>query len=289
MICPRRCGADRTGGKTGRCGVGGDAVVARAALHFWEEPCLTSAGGASGAVFFSGCNLGCVYCQNSAVSRGKIGKTVSVERLREIFDELVDLGADNIDLVTPTHFLPVIARALEKKPPVPVIYNCGGYESVDSLKTLEGKIDIYLPDMKYSLPGPAFRYSRAKDYPSVAKDAISEMFRQTGRYVIDADGVLQKGLMVRHLQLPGNLRNTLGVISWFAETFEPGDALFSLMGQYTPMPDAAVFPELRSPLSDEEYETAQRLLFSLGIEDGYVQESGSSGECYIPDFDLTGV
>ena len=244
-------------------------TVARAALHLWEEPCL-SGGNGSGTVFFSGCNLGCVYCQNYPISRGQAGKEITKARLSEIFRELVEKGADNINLVTPTHFSDVIAETLRaEKPPVPFVWNCGGYESVDTLKTLEGLIDVYMPDMKYADP-----YIAA---------------RQRGRYVLDDRGLIKSGVMIRHLILPGNLDNTFRVIDWVAETFRPGQVLFSLMSQFTPTENCAAFPEINRPLSEEEHEKAIGYLESSGIEDGFYQDLGSVGESFIPPFDLTGV
>ena len=264
-------------------------TVARAALHMWEEPCL-SGGNGSGTVFFFGCNLACVYCQNYPISRGQTGKEITKARLSEIFRELVDLGADNINLVTPTHFSDVIAETLRKeKPPVPVVWNCGGYESVETLRTLEGLIDVYMPDMKYAFSAPAARYSNAPDYPERAKAAILEMFRQRGRYVLDDRGLIKSGVIIRHLILPGNPENTFGVIDWAAETFKPGQVLFSLMSQFTPTENCAAFPEINRPLNRQEHERAIEYLGASGIEDGFYQDLGSVGESFIPPFDLTGV
>ena len=264
-------------------------TVARAALHLWEEPCL-SGGNGSGTVFFSGCNLGCVYCQNYPISRGQAGKEITKARLSEIFRELVEKGADNINLVTPTHFSDVIAETLRaEKPPVPVVWNCGGYESVETLKTLEGLIDVFMPDMKYADPYIAARFSHSPDYPEKAKAAILEMFRQRGRYVLDDRGLIKSGVMIRHLILPGNLDNTFRVIDWVAETFRPGQVLFSLMSQFTPTENCTAFPEINRPLSEEEHERAIKYLESSGIEDGFYQDLGSVGESFIPPFDLTGV
>ncbi|MBR6259342.1 MAG: radical SAM protein [Oscillospiraceae bacterium] len=287
-LCPRGCGTDReTGG--GFCRVGKAPTVARAALHMWEEPCL-SGGNGSGTVFFSGCNLARVYCQNYPISRGQAGKEITKARLSEIFRELVGLGADNINLVTPTHFSDVIAETLRKeKPPVPVVWNCGGYESVETLRTLEGLIDVYMPDMKYSFSAPAARYSNAPDYPERAKAAILEMFRQRGGYVLDDRGLIKSGVIIRHLILPGNLENTFGVIDWAAETFRPGQVLFSLMSQFTPTENCAACPEINRPLTREEHERAIEYLENSGIEDGFYQDLGSVGESFIPPFDLTGV
>ena len=288
-ICPRKCRAvreDESG--AGFCRMGTLPRIARAAPHFWEEPPISGERG-SGAVFFSGCNLRCVFCQNYGISAGGDGKTVTVERLREIYRELMDQGVHNISLITATHYLDAVLESLDEKLPVPVVWNCGGYESVESLKRLEGKVQIYLPDMKYSLTEPARKYSAAPDYPETAKRAILEMFRQTGPYVIDDDGMMASGVIIRHLVLPGNLENTFGVIDWIADTFEPGDILFSLMSQYTPAGRAAKYPELSRRLTQEEYDEAIAYMESAGIEDGFYQELSSAKEEYTPPFDLTGV
>ncbi|NMP36574.1 MAG: 4Fe-4S cluster-binding domain-containing protein [Clostridiales bacterium] len=294
--CPRRCGVKRPLSAPGSERVGGFCGVpvlpraARAGLHLWEEPCISGERG-SGTVFFSGCNLKCVFCQNREISTGLKGKEISCERLREIFFELIDKGAHNINLVTPSHFTRSIAEALEGGLPVPVIYNTGAYDSVESLRMLEGKIQIYMPDFKYSDPDLALGYSSAPDYPEIAAAAIEEMFRQTGKYVADDDGMLKSGVLIRHLVLPGNVENTLGVIDRIASMFSPGDVLFSLMRQYTPCNSAecAKFPELTRSLTDEEYDRAEQYLFNSSIEDGFVQEAESADGQYIPCFDFSGV
>ncbi len=287
VICPRECGADREI-RTGVCGMRTFPKIARAAPHMWEEPCISGKKG-SGAVFFSGCSLRCVYCQNSPISTGEYGKEVTVQRLREIFLELCSKGVHNINLVNPTHFVLPIAEALERPLPVPVVYNSSGYEKVETLKMLEGKVQIYLPDMKYSDSEAAKRYSRAGDYPAAAKKAIEEMFRQTGPYRMGEDGILHSGVIVRHLILPGNLRNTYGVIDWFQETFRPGEALFSLMSQYIPSGQAAEYPEINRKITAREYRKAQDYLFESGIEDGFVQSRKSAVESFVPVWDLSGV
>lgn len=284
-LCPRRCGAMRSHNETGMCGCGGKPVVAAAVLHMWEEPCISGENG-SGTVFFGGCGLRCRFCQNSEISRRATGKTMYANGLRSVFFDLIDKGAHNINLVTPTHFAPDVADALEGFLPVPVIYNCGGYESVETLRMLEGKIQIYMPDMKYSLIGPAKKYSRAGDYPEIAKAAITEMYRQTGKYSVDENGMLKSGVLIRHLVLPGNLENTFGVIDWVSENFAAGEVLFSLMSQYTPVNHDTEYPELNRRLTREEYEAAQDYLFKSGIEDGFVQEPSSAEKEYIPDFDM---
>ena len=288
-LCPRRCGAERTaeaGG--GFCRMPGGLRVARAMLHHWEEPPISGQNGA-GTVFFSGCTLGCVYCQNGDISAGGFGKDISTARLREIFEELIAQGAHNIELVTPTHFLPWILPALTPRLPVPVVYNCGGYESVHTVAFLRKKIQCWLPDLKYSDAAAAERYSSAPDYFEKAVPAIEQMFRQTGPYEIGADGILKKGVLIRHLILPGQMKNTKGVLEYVAETFRKGDVLFSLMRQYTPHGRAEEFPEINRRITDEEYEEAEAYMEALGIEDGYIQQKESSDQSFIPVFDGTGV
>ena len=286
-LCPRRCGAERTDTRAGGlCGMPAAPVVARAMLHQWEEPCLVGDHGA-GCVFFSGCNLRCCFCQNGTISREGFGKPISVERLRDIFRELIAQGAACLDLVTPTHFTPAILEALgDEKWPVPVVWNCGGYESVETLRLLEGKVQVYLPDLKYALPGPAKRYSGAEDYFERASAAILEMYRQTGPCVLE-DGRLKRGVVIRHLQLPGELENTRRCIDWVAETFRPGEVLFSLMSQYTPQPGAK--GPLARHVTGAEYRAAVAYMENCGITDGYTQERTSAREEYTPDFDLRGV
>ena len=261
-------------------------MLARAMLHRWEEPCLTGERGA-GAVFFSGCVLGCVFCQNGRISRERFGKPVSAARLREIFRELTAQGAACLDLVSPTQFAPAVLEALGSEPwPVPVVWNCGGYESVSALQQLEGKVQVYLPDLKYALPGPAGKYSAAPDYFDRAAPAILEMFRQTGPYRMEA-GLLRSGVLIRHLLLPGELENTRRVIDWVAETFRPGEVLFSLMSQYTPYRPMAR-KALNRRTATFEYRWVQDIAGELGFS-GYGQECTSAKEEYTPSFDLTGV
>ena len=285
-LCPRHCGAERTETVAGGfCRMPEMPVVARAGLHFWEEPCLSGTRGA-GTVFFSGCNLRCVFCQNGPISAEGFGKPVSPKRLREIFGELIAQGAHNIDLVTPTHFTPAILEALQEPLPVPVVWNSGGYETAETLRRLEGKVQIYLPDLKYALPGPAAKYSGAGDYFDYAAPAIREMFRQTGPYVLE-DGLLRSGVLIRHLLLPGEMENTRRVIDWVAEQFRPGDVLFSLMSQYTPQKNAE--GSLRRHVTRSEYAAAVEYMENCGITDGYLQERTSAKEEYTPPFDLTGI
>ena len=286
-LCPRNCGAERTAARgEGFCGMPGGLRVARAMLHRWEEPPLSGTRGA-GTVFFSGCTLRCCYCQNGSISAGGAGKDISPERLREIFEELIAQGAHNIELVTPTHFLPWILPALEPELPVPVVYNCGGYEKVETLKQLEGKVDIYLPDLKYADGEVAAALSGAEDYFPVARAAIQEMVRQTGRPAYGRDGLMQRGVILRHLVLPGYLDNTRRVLDWIAETFAPGDVVVSLMSQYTP--PEGMTGRLARRVTAAEYRAAAAYMRNCGIEDGFVQERTSAEEAYTPVFDGTGV
>ena len=285
-LCPRRCGAMRTEERgEGFCGMPTLPVVARAALHHWEEPAISGTRG-SGAVFFSGCVLRCVFCQNGRISRENFGKAVTVERLREIFEDLVAQGAHNINLVSPTPYAPAIREALEEPLPVPVVWNTGGYERVETLWSLEGKVQIWLPDLKYADSGLAARYSGAADYFPAATAAIEEMVRQTGDYVLEG-GLLRRGVVIRHLLLPGALENAKAVMDWVAERFRPGQVLFSLMSQYTPQPGAEGL--LRRRVTGAEYRAALQYMANLGIVDGYCQDSSSAREEYTPPFDLTGV
>ena len=286
-LCPRACGVNRAAGQTGFCRMPGHLVAARAAVHYWEEPVISGSYG-SGAVFFSGCTLGCRFCQNDEISRQGCGKEISSAHLREIFERLIDDGVQNINLVTPTHFLPSILPALTPKLPVPVVYNCGGYETVETLRQLEGLVDIYLPDMKYSDHTLAARLSAAPDYVETAKAAILEMYRQVGSAGID-DGIMTRGMIVRHLVLPGQLDNTLGVLDWFAETFSRGDVLFSLMSQYTPAGRLKTTPPFDRPVSETEYDAALSYLELLGIENGFTQDFSAASGDFIPSFDGSGL
>ena len=286
-LCPRHCGADRET-SSGFCRSGAEPRLARAALHMWEEPCISGTRG-SGTVFFSGCSLRCVYCQNGKISAGNYGKTVSVRRLREIYFELIDQGAHNINLVNPTHWTEAVIASLKGGLPVPVVYNSGGYDSVETLRRLEGLIDVYLPDMKYANGALAGLLSVAPDYPETAMVAIREMVRQTGPYVLDGDGLLLRGTVIRHLILPGHVENTLRVIDWVSDVFPPGTILFSLMSQYTPCGDLSAWPALQRRLTPEEYERCRAYLDASGIEDGFFQELSSAEEEYIPPFDLQGI
>lgn len=286
-LCPRNCGAERTElMRGGVCRQPSLPVAAKAMLHQWEEPCLVGDHGA-GTVFFSGCNLRCCFCQNGPISQGEVGKPITAQRLREIFHELIAQGAACLDLVTPTHFTPVILEALGEDPwPVPVVWNCGGYEKPETLQLLEGKAQVYLPDLKYALPGPAKRYSGAEDYFEVASAAILEMFRQTGPYRMEG-GQLKSGVLIRHLLLPGELENTRRVIDWVAANFREGDVLFSLMSQYTPQPGAA--GNLARHVTRSEYRAAVEYMENCGITHGFTQERTSAKEEYTPAFDLQGI
>ena len=287
-LCPRACGALRTERSgNGVCRMPALPVVARAALHLWEEPPISGTRGA-GTVFFSGCSLGCVFCQNEAISHRDFGRPVSVPRLREIFYELIDQGAHNIDLVNPTHYAHAVAQALAEPLPVPVAWNSGGYDKVETLRALEGKIQIYLPDLKYVTAEYAEKYSGAADYPEAAQAAVLEMFRQTGPCAYDENGLLKRGVVLRHLVLPGKLAEAKRVMDWVSGHFAPGEVLFSLMSQYIPWGRAAEFPELNRRLRPSEARAAADYMAALGLE-GFTQEPESAEQAYIPPFDLTGV
>lgn len=286
-LCPRNCHADRKHGNSGVCGMPSEAILVRAARHDGEEPCISGTRG-SGTIFFAGCPLGCVYCQNDAISRpaalqSALTRTVDAKQLRAIALQLAETGVHNINFVTPTHYSHLLAEAIGDGFGIPTVYNCGGYEKTETLRNLQGKIDIYMPDLKYLLPEPAARYSHAPDYPARATEAICEMVRQTGPFVMDEDGILRRGVLIRHLVLPGQSENTRRVIDWVADTFPSGTVLFSLMGQYTPRPGIGErYPELAAPLSPDAYAAAADYLEEAGIEDGYLQEPDASGEEYIP-------
>lgn len=289
-LCPRKCNTQRkalTDNGKGFCNMGENPVIARAALHFWEEPPISGTKG-SGTVFFSGCNLKCVFCQNEDISSGGFGKETTVDRLREIYFELIEQGAHNINLVTGTHFINAIAKSLEEPIPVPVVYNCGGYESINSLKLLENKVQIYLPDLKYADNELALKYSDAPNYFEIATSAIKEMYRQVGKCEFDENGIMTRGVIIRHLILPNNLKNTKKVIDWVKESFNDGEVLFSLMSQFTPNKTCKI-PELSRRLTQEEYNEIEEYLFDSGIEDGFMQELSSAKEEYIPPFNLEGV
>ena len=288
-LCPRRCGALRTEERgLGRCRMPELPVLARAALHRWEEPPISGTRG-SGTIFFSGCSLGCVFCQNEEISHRDFGKAVTLERLARICGELVDQGAHNLNFVNPTHYAHVVGRLLEEHPqPVPVVWNSGGYDRVDTLRALEGKIQIYLPDLKYLDSDAAGRYSGASDYPQTAQAAIREMVRQTGPCAFDGDGLLTRGVVIRHLILPGQVSQAKAVMDWVAAEFGPGTVLFSLMSQYTPWGRSAEFPEIHRRLRAGEMRAAAEYMANLGLE-GFTQERTRAQREYTPPFDLTGV
>ena len=276
---PRRCCVDRTAGQVGFCGCPDIALVSKTMIHRWEEPALAGDGG-SGAIFFGGCTLKCTYCQNRAISAGPAGDAVNSAGLRQMMEDLIAQGAENIDLVTPTHFLPTILPALEPKLPVPVVYNCGGYERVETLRALEGQVDIYLPDLKYADNNLAARLSYAGDYFYVAQRAILEMYRQTGPVQWQGDRVT-RGVIIRHLILPGQVENSLKVLDWIGDTFAPGTVLVSLMRQYTPMPGLP--SPLNRPISDEEYDAVLSWMMLNDLQ-GFTQASSAADSQFIPDF-----
>ena len=287
--CPRQCGADRSNGAVGFCGVPEAPVVARAAPHFGEEPCISGTRG-SGAVFFAGCTLRCVFCQNYPLSRAKQGKEIPVSRLRDIFLELRDQGVHNINLVTASHYVRPVVEALSGLDlGIPVVWNSSGYETVESLRMLEGLVQVYLPDLKYLDGALAGRYSAAPDYPEVAQAAIREMVRQRGAFSLDDEGMLRSGVLIRHLILPRSGQNTKRVIDWVSETFSPDTVMFSLMSQYTPMGDLRRFPELQQPVSPALDRALYRYLMDSPIEHGFYQDRDASGMTMIPKFDLTGI
>ena len=288
-LCPRRCGAlrDEVRGE-GRCGMPEGPVLARAALHFWEEPPISGARG-SGTIFFSGCPLGCIFCQNGKISHERFGKPVTLERLAGICDELIAQGAHNINFVSPTHYAHVVGRLLREHPlPVPAVWNTGGYERVETLRALEGLVDVYLPDLKYLDPDAAGRYSAAPDYPEAAAAAIREMVRQTGPFHLDDEGMLVRGVIIRHLILPGRVNQAKAVMDWTVREFGTDTVLFSLMSQYTPWGELSGAPELARRLRPGEIRAAQAYMENLGLR-GFTQERTSAKEEYTPPFDLTGV
>lgn len=298
-LCPRNCNVDRNNGEKGICGQTNQLKVARAALHYWEEPCISGVGG-SGAVFFSGCALHCVFCQNREIANGTVGKEISVERLSEIFLELMEKGANNINLVTAGHFVPQVIKALERAKAqgmnLPVVYNTSSYENVDTIKKLEGFVDIYLPDFKYMSETLSQKYSHAPDYSKVAKAAIEEMVRQTGKPVFkeaenmseEEEPLIRKGTIVRHLVLPGQVEDSKAVIRYLYETY--GDKIYiSIMNQFTPMSDLSAYPELARKLTEEEYDEVVDYAIELGVENGYIQEGETAKESFIPAFDCEGV
>ena len=291
LLCPRKCGINRSTGQTGVCGVSSEIKVARAALHYWEEPCISGKRG-SGAVFFSGCSLHCVFCQNREISDGKAGKVISKERLSDIFIELADKGANNINLVTPGQYIPDIVWAVNdaksRGMKLPIIYNTSGYENVTELKLLEGIVDVYLPDFKYMDSTLSARYSRAKDYPSVAKQALSEMIRQQPDVVIDdATGLIQKGVIVRQLLLPGHVNDAKAVLKYLYDTYH--DHIYiSMMSQFTPIA-LKDYPEINRTVTKREYERLVNYALEIGITNAFIQEGDVAKDSFIPAFDCEGV
>ena len=288
-LCPRKCLVDRKKGEKGICGQTENLKVARAALHFWEEPCISGDAG-SGAVFFSGCPLHCVFCQNENIANGTVGKEISLERLVDIFLELQEKRANNINLVTPGHFVPQIVKALDQARKegltLPVVYNTSSYETVDTIKMLEGYVDIYLPDFKYMSPVLSKKYSHAPDYAEVAKAAIAEMVRQTGKAVFvngEEDNLILSGTIVRHLTLPGCMADSMQILKYLHDTY--GDKIYiSIMNQFTPLSNLEKYPELNRRITDEEYETLVDYAIDIGIENGFIQEGDTAEESFIPAF-----
>jgi len=278
-LCPRMCGVDRTAGEVGFCGGSDKALVAKAMIHKWEEPVLAGSGG-SGAIFFGGCTLGCSYCQNRAISQKPVGREVDSGELRGLMEDLIDQGAENIDLVTPTHYLPTILPALEKKLPVPVVYNCGGYERAETIHAMKGKVDIFLPDMKYGDNVLAKQLSGAADYVQTAQQAVKAMVETVGPVCWQGEK-LQRGVVIRHLILPGHVENSLKVLDWIDETFAKGEVLVSLMRQYTPMPGLPA--PLDRTVTEEEYQAVLSWMYLNALE-GFTQEETAATTDFIPDF-----
>ena len=293
-LCPRECGVNRLAGEKGMCGCDSKLYAAKAALHMWEEPCISGETG-SGAVFFSGCNLRCVFCQNHNISNMSVAKEISVERLCEIFIELKDKGAVNINLVTPSHYIPHIATAVEyckdRGFDLPIVYNCGGYESVEALKLLDGLVDVYLPDFKYMDSELAAKYSKAADYPEMAKYAVEEMYRQVGKPVFDENGLMKKGIIARHLVLPGCEKDSEKVIKYLYDTY--GDNIYiSIMSQYTPLAkfvEEGRYPELCKKIDREVYDRLIDYALDMGVENAFIQEDDVAEESFIPLFDFEGL
>lgn len=291
LLCPRKCGINRSTGQTGVCGVSAEIRVARAALHYWEEPCISGEKG-SGAVFFSGCSLHCVFCQNREISDGKAGKVISKERLSDIFIELAGKGANNINLVTPGQYIPdivwAVSDARRRGMKLPIVYNTSGYENVTELKLLEGIVDVYLPDFKYMDSALSAKYSRAKDYPSVAKQALSEMVRQQPRVVIDdATGLIQKGVIVRQLLLPGHVNDAKAILKYLHDTYQ-NSIYISMMSQFTPIA-LKDYPEINRTVTGREYERLIDYAIKIGITNAFIQEGDVAKDSFIPAFDCEGV
>ena len=293
-LCPRNCFVNRKLGEKGICGQSSTLKVARAALHFWEEPCISGEKG-SGAVFFSGCALHCVFCQNKEIANGSVGKEISKERLSEIFLELQEKGANNINLVTPGHFVPQIVPAIERARNqglnLPIVYNTSSYENVESIRKLEGNVDIYLPDFKYMSSSLSEKYSHAPDYSEVAKKVVAEMVRQTGAasfYEKEGQELMQRGVIVRHLILPGCMEDSKNIIRYLHDAY--GDTIYlSIMNQFTPLKNVEKYPELNRKLTEDEYDEVVDFAIDLGVENGFIQEGETAEESFIPDFNCEGV
>lgn len=285
-LCPRLCGADRSGGKAGYCRKTDEIYIARAALHYWEEPCISGEDG-SGTVFFSGCNLRCIYCQNSKIAIGDVGKKITPNELSQIFLDLQSQGANNINLVTPTHYALQIAQSLKLAKSMgltlPIVYNTGGYELPETLKSLEGLVDIYMPDFKYWTEKTSNRYSNAPDYPQRAKAAIAEMHRQCPKGEYDSRGIMKKGLIVRHMLIPEHVYEAKRIMSFLFETYG-NSIVYSIMSQYTPMAQFDDFPELNRRVRKKEYDSLVDFCMELGIENAYIQDGESAKESFIPEF-----
>ena len=290
-LCPRMCRTDRFGGQRGYCGQSGVLKVARASLHMWEEPCISGTNG-SGTVFFSGCGVRCIFCQNHKIAQDNAGKEIDADRLGEIFLQLQDKGANNINLVTPTHFVPHIVKALDTVKRnglhIPVVYNTSGYERKETLKLLDGYVDIYLPDFKYMDSELAKAYSNAPNYPQIAMEALDEMVLQTGECSFNKEGLMTRGVIVRHLVLPGSVKNSMETVRYLYETY--GDRIFiSILNQYTPMAQVSSHPKLRRTITAREYEKVVDFAISLGVERCFIQEGKTALESFIPDFGGEGV
>ena len=290
-LCPRNCKVNRNNGQKGYCKESNELVVARAALHYWEEPCISGESG-SGTVFFSGCAMGCVFCQNKNIANGTSGKTITKERLVNIFFELKEQGALNINLVTPSHYVVQIVQAIRQAKDegfdLPFVYNCSGYEKKETIELLDGLIDIYLPDFKYYDDSVAMRYSKAKNYFEYASIALAEMVRQVGEASFDNNGIMKQGVIVRHLQLPGQIEDSKKIIHYLYSTY--GDQIFiSIMNQFTPLSGLEGYPEINRKLTTEEYDELVDYAIDLGVEHGFIQEGETASESFIPEFDQTGV
>lgn len=290
-LCPRKCNINRLNGEVGFCNSSKDVKVAKVSLHMWEEPCISGTQG-SGTVFFSNCNLHCVFCQNHKISHESTGKAVSINRLSEIFLEQQKRGALNINLVTPTHYVPQIIEALKlaknKGLNIPILYNSNGYENIDTIKALRGFIDVYLPDLKYYKNKFAVKYSKAPNYFHMAREVITEMASQVGEAKFDSNGVIEKGVIIRHLMLPGLLFDSKKIIDFIYSTFNHS-VYISLMNQYTPMHESTKYPEINKSLNPAHYDALIQYCLDLGITNCFIQENGASSTAFVPDFDLSGV